>query len=69
MKYDIVGIQRFVKGITTQVVDSFDNKDDAEKEIRKMRIEHPSWVFWLSEKYEDGTNEKIQSSVRTEPKL
>jgi len=68
MKYIIRGKPRYGNDAAPQDVDLLGNIEDAKKEAYNLRLEHPAWVFWISEE-EDGYVEKIQKSIRSEPEL
>lgn len=68
MKYIVRGKPRYIRSVAPQDIDLLGNIEDAKKETRNLRLEHPAWVFWISEE-EDGYVEEIQKSIRPEPKL
>lgn len=67
MKYIVRGKSRYIKEFKEQDIDSFCDLDNAKKETYNLRLEHPSWVFWISE--EEDEYVEVQTSIRTEPEL
>ena len=64
MKYLIFG-RHMIKNASSDLIDICYDLDEAEREINRLRITHPAWVFWMEKEYDEG----IQESVRPEPEL
>jgi len=66
MRYVIRGKPRNIEGVDEQDIESLDSLEAAKKETHNLRLEHPAWVFWISE---EENHVEIQKSIRSEPEL
>lgn len=67
MKYIVRGRSRYIKQFKEQDIESFFDIESAKRETYNLRLDHPSWVFWISEEKDEYV--EVQTSIRTEPEL